>query len=134
MLGEPTAGKPSVRMGDVSEPHPMMGSPAPLMGGVCPPKADMASYTTKMQAKIIKTWQLPVHSDKVIKVLFKINNNGSISNLKIDSPSGDAKLDQKALTAVKRASPFDKLPPGSPANIDSQFVFQNAPTKGQNKL
>jgi TonB family protein len=89
------------------------GEPAPLT----------APYMAKVQAKIAKAWKVPADSNK-IKVLFKINRDGSISDLKIVNSSGDPDLDEKALTAVKRAAPFDKLPPLSPSTVDADFTFR----------
>ena len=76
-----------------------------------------------MRGEISKAWQLPKGTSKHISVSFKIKSDGSISNLKIDSSSGNKKLDQKALAAVKEAAPFDSLP-AQTADTDAVFTFQ----------
>jgi TonB family protein len=111
----PTAGMPSVK-GEVRV------APAGIMGSVCP-STDMVSYVAKMQKKIRIVWQLPANSNTKIKVLFKIKSNGSICDLRIGSSSGEAQLDKKAIEAVKKAAPFDKLPPLSQATFETEYTF-----------
>jgi len=122
LMGEPTASHNSV-MGDVAVPAPVTGTPVPLMGGVCPPKPNLQAYVQQVQTKISKVWKIPAGSNE-IKVVFKINPNGSISDLKIARSSGDANLDKKALGTVRRAAPFDNLSALSATAIDADFTFR----------
>jgi len=57
-----------------------------------------------------------------LKVTFQIKTNGSISDLKIGSSSGDAKLDAKVLQAVKKAAPFAKLPPMQASPYSAEYT------------
>jgi TonB family protein len=126
LMGKPATrlmGEPTAVQGDVATPSHMMGTPVPLTGGVCPPKVNIAPFMARMQAKIAKAWKLPAGSDN-INILFKINRDGTISDLKVGRSSGNAKLDKAALAAVKRAAPFDKLPPLSPEAVDADYTFR----------
>ena len=56
-------------------------------------------------------------------VIFKVGQNGELSNLHLDRSSGSAAADAAALKAVGNAAPFRPLPEGSPASVDIQFTF-----------
>lgn len=50
------------------------------------------------------------HASGKIAIQFAVKQDGSISGLSVIESSGDAILDQIALSAVARAAPFDPLP------------------------
>jgi TonB family protein len=126
LMGKPVArlmGEPTAIQGDVAQPVSVMGAPAPMTGLVRPPRVNMTPYMDAMEAKIAKAWKLPAGNDS-LKVRFKIQNDGSVTDLKIDRSSGHAKLDKAAIAAVKGASPFGKLPPLSQPTVDAEYTFR----------
>lgn len=89
------------------------------------PNVNFKPYLKKIQKKIKSNWH-PKHStqSKKIAVLFKINKDGSLENLKIYKSSGEDDLDQEALNAVTRSKPFDPLPKEFHGkSVDIQFTF-----------
>ena len=85
--------------------------------------ADMTPYRTKMQEKIKSIWQKQTRAKAEIKVVFKIQADGSVSDLKIAASSGNSKLDQKAIDAVKKAAPFGTLPAFCPSPFEADYTF-----------
>lgn len=85
-----------------------------------------SSYLKEMQRRIKRAW-FPPHccggNYRPPKVLFKVQKNGKLSDLRIVSSSGVAIADQAAITAVINASPFYPLPEGAPAPVDISFTF-----------
>jgi TonB family protein len=63
-----------------------------------------------------------IQSTRVV-LHFKIDHDGSLSNLRIDHSSGLAIADQAALKAVESAAPFRPLPAGAPTGVDINFTF-----------
>jgi protein TonB len=55
-------------------------------------------------------------------VAFSIDQNGQVSRVRVNRSSGDALLDEAALSAVQRAAPFP--PPPAPANIAIPLIFR----------
>lgn len=51
------------------------------------------------------------HAVSDVAVEFTVSRDGSLSGAKLAPPSGDSALDQAALEALRRASPFQELPP-----------------------
>jgi TonB family protein len=50
------------------------------------------------------------HAVSDLAIEFTVSRDGSLSDAKLVQPSGDSALDQAALQAVRRASPFEVLP------------------------
>ena len=58
-------------------------------------------------------------------IFFRIERNGELSDVKIESPSGVAFFDQSALRAVLRAEPFPPLPRGfAEKSLGIHFGFE----------
>ncbi|MBI5533564.1 MAG: TonB C-terminal domain-containing protein [Deltaproteobacteria bacterium] len=85
--------------------------------------ARLTEYQRKMAAKLYPLWEnafprwaiLDLRQGTVI-VSFTVLADGSVANPFIRRPSGIAEFDAKCLEAVRRASPFERLP----ANLNVQ--------------
>lgn len=72
--------------------------------------------------KLCSLWNVPVCSmsmitlDYEIRAVFRINENGRISNLRLAKSSKNALADQALLKAIQKASPFE--PPAGESKID----------------
>ncbi len=85
---------------------------------------DFGPYMAKLQRQIKRSWFPPRGSEsKRVVVVFKLNSEGIPSDVHTTQASGDSKADEAAIDAVKKATPFDKLPAGSPAVVDIQFTY-----------
>jgi len=71
-------------------------------------------YLSLLQARIQANWEPPFSSSRTLFkkaiVYFKIQRNGKLTNLSLESKSGDPRFDQAALRAVTLASPLPPLP------------------------
>lgn len=81
-------------------------------------------YMQQIQHDIKSKWYPPKRNiSRRVTVLFKVDRQGHISNLKV-TPSGDEELDKSAREAVIAAAPFAKLPAESKEkSVDIQFTF-----------
>jgi TonB family protein len=88
--------------------------------------ADPLPYMTDMKRKIKRAWLPPKghETDKVI-VVFKIHQNGEISDLRLERSSGDPSSDNVALSAIKQAAPFWPFPCRIDDGEDMQFTFDS---------
>jgi TonB family protein len=94
---------------------------------------DFGPYMQELQRRIKRAW-FPPKGDETKRyiVVFEVNRDGSLSNLKLSKSSGDKAADQSGLVAVRNASPFQRLPPGSPEKVDIQFTFDYNVFRGSN--
>lgn len=72
-------------------------------------------YLSLLQSRIQANWEPPFSSSrrslfKKVIIYFKIQRNGKLTNLALESKSGDPRFDQAALRAVTLASPLPPLP------------------------
>ncbi len=71
-------------------------------------------YLSLLQSRIQANWEPPFSSSRTLFkkaiVYFKIQRNGKLTNLSLESKSGDPRFDQAALRAVTLASPLPPLP------------------------
>jgi len=72
-------------------------------------------YLSLLHSRIQVNWEPPFSSGrqslfKKAIVYFKIQRNGKLTNLSLESKSGDSRFDQAALRAVTLASPLPPLP------------------------
>lgn len=112
----------------VSGPGPLVPNIDGTSGKTNKPAAvidpDFTAYMADLQRRIKRSWFPPKHTEKNrVKVMFKIHEDGTMSNLRISAPAGIAIADQAALQAVQSAAPFKHLPNGSPENVDVEFTF-----------
>ncbi|MBY0357851.1 MAG: TonB C-terminal domain-containing protein [Candidatus Obscuribacterales bacterium] len=91
---------------------------------------DFGPYMVNLQKRVNAVWQRSENA-RVVVVIFKIYEDGSISNLRIDKSCGIAKEDQGALDAIRKSSPFEHLPEGVPKVVDIQFTFDDKVFRNQ---
>lgn len=78
-------------------------------GRVTASRGNVLSYMASLQAKIARH-KIPVFGvHGMALVVFGLNANGAIKFVQLEKSSGNARLDQAALTSIQRAAPF--LPP-----------------------
>ena len=65
-------------------------------------EADYGSYMADLQRRVKRSWFPPKGNEsKRVVVVFKIDRNGNMSNLRLEKSSGLAIADTAALKAVK---------------------------------
>jgi TonB family protein len=108
-----------------SNMHTVAPAPPPPMSKNANADVDFGPYMANLQRNIKRNWFPPKGQEsRRVVVVFKVNNNGSYSDLKLSKSSGIAVADQAALRAVETASEnFKPLPAGAPANVDIEFTF-----------
>ena len=73
--------------------------------------SSFAAYNDEMHKKIVSKWTPPsVNKNMRVVLDFTIQKNGRVTDAKIYKSSGDKKLDDSALKALKKASPLPPLP------------------------
>lgn len=77
--------------------------------------ADLSNYDGKVRSKLNRAFRYPPQAKRerlqgVAQVRFTLSANGSASNVRIAKSAGSPILDQAALEAVRRASPFPRIP------------------------
>jgi len=94
--------------------------------------AKYTSYLSHLRQKINNAWIYPEFAKKnklegEITLCFTLKNNGSLLDVIIMSPSGQAVLDQASISAIDNAGPFNPLPEKlnlSKLNVISTFIYQ----------
>jgi TonB family protein len=64
-----------------------------------------------------------VNETERVIVLFRVDNGGRISNMRIGTSCGVAKADLAALAAVTNAAPFSSIPAGASDGETIKFCF-----------
>lgn len=97
---------------------------------IAPPRGDNAAsidaFRAAVAARVARNKPDGGAADRaqgVVVVAFSIGNSGAASAIRIASSSGHGVLDQAALSAVRRASPFPAPPPGAPRNFTVPMRF-----------
>lgn len=86
-------------------------------------KTNLSYITKRIQSKMIYPDEAKRQGiDGTARVAFTIGSNGQPSNIRIRQSSGSNLLDQAALSAVRRASPFP--PPPASVNVSIPLVFK----------
>jgi TonB family protein len=89
-------------------------------------KADVnfGPYMSTLQRKIKLAWKPPrgTESNRIV-VVFSIDKFGNLSNLQMSKGCSYPEANEAALNAVRRAAPFDPLPPGSDEAVEIEFTF-----------
>ena len=67
-------------------------------------------YIQGMQRKIGSNWLRPQSSGVAASVYFRIQRDGTISEAKVETSSGNGTFDRAALSAVRSSSPLNPLP------------------------
>lgn len=87
-------------------------------------EVDFGPYMAAMQKAVKQQWFPPKGSESKRTVAFwKVMNDGTITNVRLDKSSGDAKVDAASLKAVRSVGKFRPLPAGAPDSVDIQFTF-----------
>jgi TonB family protein len=82
------------------------------------------AYYADLGRRIKRAWFPPKGNEsKRVVVIFRVNQGGEMTNLRISTSSGVAVADNAALKAVENAAPFRPLPAGSPEHRDYEFTF-----------
>ncbi|MBU6450836.1 MAG: energy transducer TonB [Cyanobacteria bacterium REEB67] len=85
---------------------------------------DWTAYMADLQRRIKRAWFPPHDSEsKRVKVVFAVQKNGEMSNLRLIKSSGIQSVDMAALKAVENSAPFRHLPDQAPASVDIEFTF-----------
>jgi TonB family protein len=86
---------------------------------------DSPLYFAKMRHKILAAWFPPlgIVPAREVTVVFQVSSTGEVSDLRLESGSGNAFRDSASLQAVKAASPFDPLPAGAASKVPFQIKF-----------
>ncbi|CAN5587540.1 hypothetical protein BH11CYA1_BH11CYA1_24960 [soil metagenome] len=87
-------------------------------------QTDFGPYMASVQRRIKRSWFPPKNTESLRgKVIFKVHNDGTMSNLRMITTTGLVSADEAMLKAVENAAPFKALPPGAPADVDIEFTF-----------
>ncbi|MEK7232847.1 MAG: TonB family protein [Elusimicrobiota bacterium] len=108
--------KPSMSAGPVTSMSPSAGAAAGMPGNAAGVATDLPNfpypwYISQVRQMLWTAWQkrMPPTSGEGI-VMFAIMRNGSLTDLRMESSSGDGDFDREAVAAVQAASPFPALP------------------------
>ena len=69
-------------------------------------------YLQQVQSRVTGNWNRLNSAQGRVQIYFRIKHDGGIDGARIESPSGNAALDQSALLAVRRSDPLPRLPEG----------------------
>jgi protein TonB len=92
-------------------------------------------YLGRLKQRIQREWAYPLEAQRLglfgeLLLVFTVNKEGSLLNLRLVQSSGFPILDNEALRAVRAAAPFDPIPPemGTEAwNIRGAFNYLGPP-------
>jgi TonB family protein len=86
-------------------------------------KSDDDDYMTEVDKCMKWSWNPPKDAThREVRIIFSINRDGSLKDLKLLRSSGSPKMDQSALQAAKDASPLPAPYTSEPLDIDFTFV------------
>ncbi len=108
-----------------AEMNPSPGNTNHTPGVDAKREPDFGPYMQELQRRIKEAWQPPRGNEsKRIVVVFKVDRQGRLIDVKISHSSGEQNADQAALLAIKQAFPFKPLPAEyTEKNIDIEFTF-----------
>jgi protein TonB len=69
-------------------------------------------YLQQVQNRITGNWNRLTSAQGRVQIYFRITRDGAVDGARVESPSGNAALDQSALLAVRRSDPLPRLPEG----------------------
>jgi len=78
--------------------------------------AEKANYAGKVRSRIRRAIRTPRGIEGNVMITFAVSGSGGLSSARVSQGSGDPKVDQFALDAVRRAAPFSP-PPGGQAMV-----------------
>jgi len=74
--------------------------------------AEKANYAGKVRSRIRRAIRTPRGIEGNVMITFAVSGSGGLSSARVSQGSGDPKVDQFALDAVRRAAPFSPPPGG----------------------
>ncbi len=80
-------------------------------------------YLQQVQNKITGNWTRLTSAQGRVQIYFRIKRDGSLEGIRVESPSGNAALDQSALLAVRRSDPLPQLPEGTALGVRFWFTY-----------
>jgi periplasmic protein TonB len=93
--------------------------------------ARFAYYVAQIKQKVAQQWYTamldPAARGHRAYIVFQIGRDGSPSSIRIQQPSGDASLDQTALSAVQHIDTFGPLPDGYNGNYITVVYYFDPP-------
>ncbi|WP_199565905.1 MULTISPECIES: energy transducer TonB [Sinorhizobium/Ensifer group] len=92
-------------------------STIPVMTGTLSPAHATSSKASDHQAEKKRGKR----NAPVVEVRFVLNRKGDLLSVAVHRSSGNRKVDAEAISAIKRAAPFPKAPPGSPAKREMRI-------------
>jgi TonB family protein len=88
--------------------------------------AAMKNYRSEMMPKVLRHWNRP-SDDLACVVSFDLDRLGSVWHAAVAQSSGQAQVDNAALDAVKKSSPFRPLP-GDIDRVSGRITFSSQPS------
>lgn len=87
-------------------------------------------YLVILRDTIFRNWKYPMNlkASVTTTVYFKIQKNGTVSLLKVETPSGNIRIDRSAFEAVKNSNPFPPLPEDFVKNelgVHFNFIYEH---------
>ncbi len=116
--------QPSVEMGALSNPQAGGNiTGAPSVDALKEP--DFGPYMKDLQTRIKMSWRPPRGNEsKRVVVVFQIDKNGVLKDVKVSKSSGEPSADQAAIAAIQRVFPYRPLPSEyAEEDIDIEFTF-----------
>ena len=115
--GQGPAGGGDQRQADIT-------GPVAIAGGVNFP---YSWYLKIIQDKVTRNWTPPLVSGRNISrpvIYFNINRDGSVTDIKLQTSSGNGLLDRSALSAITALKRIDRLPAGFAGDsLGVQYMF-----------
>jgi TonB family protein len=89
-------------------------------------KFDWSPYMMDMQRRIQRAWFPPKEHEPraaVVAVVFRLHKDGTVTDLRIPSPSKFAIANEEALKAVTNAAPYRPLPDVAQDSFEVEYRF-----------
>jgi periplasmic protein TonB len=100
--------------------------------------AGLKLYLERLEEKVRQRWRnlipsgarAPERKQGSVTIEFSVHQDGAVTDRKVVSSSGDLDLDEAALSAVSKASPFSPLPSTTKKDhLLLRFHFEYNPAK-----
>jgi TonB family protein len=86
--------------------------------------SSLTEYLKDLHRKLKHAWSPPPGTVHHIKVIFRLDTNGSLVSTKLIQSSGNSVADDSAVAAIKKAAPFGELPGDYPHEfLDLAYTF-----------
>jgi len=119
----PATAQPSTSHSGSNGDKGLPGNPDPVIVRQTS-KVDLGPYLVDVQRRIKQAWVRPKGKEaQLVTAVFKIHSDGKITDITLSQPSTDSEINDSALSAVKNAAPFPKLPDGADDPFEIQFTF-----------